>query len=128
MIMACRPQTVGRPLCYTFTGREGETLDDRTAHRVAEVCGYKWYGLGQDLVGDASAGKKTEELAGLTEKFVSLLPRFLPEAEKARFPELKAAFKNHFAQTRAQTPRMFSTCVRPWVAVGARRALADATA
>jgi fructose 1,6-bisphosphate aldolase/phosphatase len=59
---------------------------------VAEVCGYKWYGLGQDLVGDASAGKKTEELAGLSEKFVSLLPRFLPPTEERRIGDLKAAF------------------------------------
>jgi fructose 1,6-bisphosphate aldolase/phosphatase len=59
---------------------------------VAEVLGYKWYGLGQDLVGDASAGKKTEELAGLTERFVDLLPQHLLEGEKRRFPELKAAF------------------------------------
>jgi fructose 1,6-bisphosphatase len=41
---------------------------------VAEVLGYKWYGLGQDLVGAGSAGKKTEELAGLTAKFIGLLP------------------------------------------------------
>jgi fructose 1,6-bisphosphate aldolase/phosphatase len=60
---------------------------------VAEVLGYKWYGLGQDLVGDASAGKKTEELAGLTEKFVSLLPNHLPEAEHRRFGELRQAFE-----------------------------------
>jgi fructose 1,6-bisphosphate aldolase/phosphatase len=60
---------------------------------VAEVLGYKWYGLGQDLVGDASAGKKTEELAGLTEKFVNLLPNYLPEGERRRFNELKSAFE-----------------------------------
>jgi fructose 1,6-bisphosphate aldolase/phosphatase len=59
---------------------------------VAEVCGYKWYGLGQDLVGDASAGKKTEELAGLDEEFIALLPQFLPEAEKRKLPEMKTAF------------------------------------
>src|SRR5262249_58333346 len=59
---------------------------------VAEVMGYKWYGLGQDLVGDASAGKKTEELAGLTDQFVNLLPQFLPQGEKRRFEELKTAY------------------------------------
>ncbi len=59
---------------------------------VAEVLGYKWYGLGQDLVGDASAGKKTEELAGLSDHFISLLPRYLPEGEKRRYPELKSAY------------------------------------
>src|SRR5262249_39478634 len=60
---------------------------------VAEVLGYKWYGLGQDLVGAASAGKKPEELANLSERFLKLLPDFLPEAEKRRFPELQAAFE-----------------------------------
>jgi len=59
---------------------------------VAEVLGYKWYGLGQDLVGDASAGKKTEELAGLNERFVALLREHLPEAERRRHGELHAAF------------------------------------
>jgi fructose 1,6-bisphosphate aldolase/phosphatase len=59
---------------------------------VAEVLGYKWYGLGQDLVGGGSAGKKTEELAGLTARFLELLPDHLPEAEQRRFTELQAAF------------------------------------
>jgi fructose 1,6-bisphosphate aldolase/phosphatase len=59
---------------------------------VAEVLGYKWYGLGQDLVGGRSAGKTTEELAGLTPRFLSLLADCLPEAEQRRFGELRAAF------------------------------------
>jgi fructose 1,6-bisphosphate aldolase/phosphatase len=59
---------------------------------VAQVLGYKWYGLGQDLVGAGSAGKKTEELAGLTPKFVRLLAEHLPEPEKRRHGELQAAF------------------------------------
>jgi fructose 1,6-bisphosphatase len=59
---------------------------------VAEVLGYKWYGLGQDLVGDAAADKKTEELAGLTERFVALLHDFLPETERRRHGDLQAAF------------------------------------
>jgi fructose 1,6-bisphosphate aldolase/phosphatase len=59
---------------------------------VAEVLGYKWYGLGQDLVGDASAGKKTEELAGLTPGFLRLLAEALPPPEQRRFGELQAAF------------------------------------
>jgi fructose 1,6-bisphosphate aldolase/phosphatase len=60
---------------------------------VASVLGYKWYGLGQDLVGGASAGKKAEELAALTPRFLSLLPEYLPGPEKVRFAELKAAFE-----------------------------------
>ncbi len=59
---------------------------------VAQTLGYKWYGLGQDLVGDASAGKTTEELAALSERFVNLLPEHLPEAERKRFAEVQAAF------------------------------------
>jgi fructose 1,6-bisphosphate aldolase/phosphatase len=59
---------------------------------VAEVLGYKWYGLGQDLVGEATEGKKTEELAALSERFVTLLEQHLPEGEKRRYGELKAAF------------------------------------
>jgi fructose 1,6-bisphosphate aldolase/phosphatase len=59
---------------------------------VAEVLGYKWYGLGQDLVGGATSGKKTEELAGLTPRFLELLPEYLPEPERRRLGELQSAF------------------------------------
>src|SRR5262249_25726809 len=37
-------------------------------------------------------GKKTEELAGLTPRFVALLAENLPEPEQRRFDELRAAF------------------------------------
>jgi fructose 1,6-bisphosphate aldolase/phosphatase len=60
---------------------------------VAQVLGYKWYGLGQDLVGSGSAGRKTEELAGLTPKFLALLADYLPEPELGRLGELQAAFE-----------------------------------
>jgi asparagine synthase (glutamine-hydrolysing) len=39
MIMACLPPTTRKPVCYTFTGQSGETLDDRIAARVAAACG-----------------------------------------------------------------------------------------
>src|SRR6516165_8472817 len=52
---------------------------------VAEVLGYKWYGLGQDLVGKASSGRTTEALAGLTPRFLDLLAECLPPAERGRF-------------------------------------------
>jgi asparagine synthase (glutamine-hydrolysing) len=39
MIMACAPQTTQKPICYTFSGRNQDTLDARLAGRVAEVCG-----------------------------------------------------------------------------------------
>jgi len=48
---------------------------------VAEILGYKWYGLGQDLVGEASEGRTTEELANLTDEFMELLEGALPAAE-----------------------------------------------
>lgn len=35
MIMACRPQNEGHATCYTFSGNNGQTLDDRIAIRVA---------------------------------------------------------------------------------------------
>lgn len=39
MIMACLPDTGEKPLCYTFSGENGETLDDRLAAQVARACG-----------------------------------------------------------------------------------------
>ncbi len=39
MIMACRPETDPQPVCYTFTGLNGQTLDDQIAARVAAACG-----------------------------------------------------------------------------------------
>ncbi|PYL78158.1 MAG: hypothetical protein DMF26_01450 [Verrucomicrobia bacterium] len=38
MIMACRPEMGDKPICYTFSGREGKTFDDRLAARVAATC------------------------------------------------------------------------------------------
>lgn len=39
MIMAGRPKTEQSPVCYTFSGRQGKTLDDRLAGQVAQVSG-----------------------------------------------------------------------------------------
>ena len=60
---------------------------------VAEILGYKWYGLGQDLVGEASAGSTTEELANLTDEFMELLEGALPEAERRQVDRLKEAYR-----------------------------------
>lgn len=38
LIMACRPTTHDALLCYTFSGIEGLTLDDRLAAQVAKAC------------------------------------------------------------------------------------------
>lgn len=59
---------------------------------VAEVLSYKWYGLGQDLVGAASEGRTTEELANLTDTFINLLDGKLPQTEQARIDELKESY------------------------------------
>ena len=60
---------------------------------VASVLGYKWYGLGQDLVGEASAGRSTEELANLNDAFLQLLSDHLPPAERERLGELQEAYE-----------------------------------
>jgi asparagine synthase (glutamine-hydrolysing) len=39
MIMACRPGTQAKPVCYTFAGAHGKTLDDKIAMRVAAASG-----------------------------------------------------------------------------------------
>jgi asparagine synthase (glutamine-hydrolysing) len=41
MIMAARPETKTLPVCYTFTGPRGKTLDDKIAARVAAACGFE---------------------------------------------------------------------------------------
>jgi asparagine synthase (glutamine-hydrolysing) len=38
MIMACRREVNEKPICYTFSGSRGSTLDDRVAARVAAAC------------------------------------------------------------------------------------------
>ncbi len=60
---------------------------------VAGVLGYKWYGLGQDLVGEASEGRTTEELANLTDDFIDLLPEYLPPVERERMDDLRQAYQ-----------------------------------
>ena len=39
MIMACRPACAQEPVCFTFDGATGETLDTQLAARVAQACG-----------------------------------------------------------------------------------------
>lgn len=54
MIMACRPQERTRPVCYTFGGVEGDTLDVRLAARVASASGLPHHVLriGRDFFSD----------------------------------------------------------------------------
>ena len=52
MIMACLPKYHANAVCYTYAGREGETLDVRLGRRVAESCGLKHHVLriGEDFL------------------------------------------------------------------------------
>jgi asparagine synthase (glutamine-hydrolysing) len=54
MIMACLSNTDEKPPCYTFSGKDGETLDDRLAARVARVCGleHRLLRIGSDFFSD----------------------------------------------------------------------------
>jgi len=54
MIMACLPDTGEKPLCYTFSGENGETLDDRLAGQVARACGleHRLLRIGADFFSD----------------------------------------------------------------------------
>jgi len=39
MVMACLPNLATKPVCYTFAGLSGATLDQRLAARIAAACG-----------------------------------------------------------------------------------------
>ena len=54
MIMACRPHCTTEPVCYTFEGPTGETIDTQLAARVAKACGCDHYilRLGTDFFSD----------------------------------------------------------------------------
>jgi asparagine synthase (glutamine-hydrolysing) len=54
MIMACRPPTAEEPVCYTFSGENGQTLDDRLAARVAKACDleHRLLRIGPDFFSD----------------------------------------------------------------------------
>jgi asparagine synthase (glutamine-hydrolysing) len=62
MIMACLPETAERPVCYTFSGQDCDTLDTRVAARVAANCGlgHEVLRLGSDFLSNfASHGDRT---------------------------------------------------------------------
>lgn len=54
MIMACLPDTVLEPICYTFSGQNRETLDARLAARVATACGlnHQTISIAEDFLSD----------------------------------------------------------------------------
>ena len=51
MIMACLPESAQRPVCYTFSGEEQNTLDSRLAARISEMCGLEHmiFRIGRDF-------------------------------------------------------------------------------
>jgi asparagine synthase (glutamine-hydrolysing) len=57
MILACRPESSVKPVCYTFTGKSRHTLDDIIAGRVAAACGFahELLPLRQDFFTDFAA-------------------------------------------------------------------------
>lgn len=54
MIMACLPNAGEKPVCYTFSGDQRDTLDALLAARVAEVCGleHQVLRIGSDFFSD----------------------------------------------------------------------------
>jgi len=51
MIMACLPKIEKKPVCYTFSGQDKDTLDASLAAQVAEACGldHRILRIGQDF-------------------------------------------------------------------------------
>jgi asparagine synthase (glutamine-hydrolysing) len=54
MIMACLPALKTPPICYTFSGLQGHTLDARLAAQVASDCGleHRVLRIGRDFISD----------------------------------------------------------------------------
>lgn len=59
---------------------------------VTELIGYKPYGLAQDLkIGPATKGKRVDDLAEPSERFVELLAEHLPEPERSHLGAIRMA-------------------------------------
>jgi asparagine synthase (glutamine-hydrolysing) len=54
MIMACLPKVGERPVCYTFSGEDRDTLDALLAAQIAEICGleHQILRIGPDFFSD----------------------------------------------------------------------------
>lgn len=62
---------------------------------VTELIGYKPYGLAQDLkIGPATKGKRVDDLAEPSERFVALLGEHLPEPERSHLERIRSAHRN----------------------------------
>ncbi len=61
---------------------------------VTELLGYKPYGLAQDLkIGPATQGKRVDDLAEPSDRFIALLDEHLPEPERSDLGKIRAAHK-----------------------------------
>lgn len=92
---------VGDDLHLLMSHRHG--VDANTIHLLAfrtfwrvvwvtELVGYKPYGLAQDLkIGPATKGKRVDDLAEPSERFVELLAEHLPEPERSSLDKIRAA-------------------------------------
>jgi asparagine synthase (glutamine-hydrolysing) len=45
MLMACLPEEIGSPVCYTYDGTKGTTLDTKLAAQIASACGLQHHVL-----------------------------------------------------------------------------------
>jgi len=62
---------------------------------VTELIGYKPYGLAQDLkIGPATQGKRVDDLAEPSDRFIALLPEYLPEPERSYLEKISTAQAN----------------------------------
>lgn len=60
---------------------------------VTEILGYKPYGLAQDLkIGPATQGKRVDDLAEPSERFLALLGEHLPEPERSAMEKIRSSF------------------------------------
>jgi len=67
---------------------------------ITELIGYKPYGLAQDLkIGPATQGKRVDDLAEPSERFLTLLADHLPEPERSYLDKLRQA---HVAWTKGR--------------------------
>jgi asparagine synthase (glutamine-hydrolysing) len=73
IIMACAPQTAQKPICYTFSGQNQDTLDARLSGRIAKVCGleHNILRLGADFFSNFAS--HTDRTVYLTEGCAGLL-------------------------------------------------------
>lgn len=60
---------------------------------ITEIIGYKPYGLAQDLkIGPATKGKRVDDLAEPSQRFMDLLPEYLPVPERAHLEKIRQAW------------------------------------